>query len=72
VRLVCRARLRALKKGSRACARLSPGGLALGVPDLRFGSLLDEDGCPDGLEGRFASAEVAALAASVAVDDESE
>jgi hypothetical protein len=33
---------------------------------------VDEDGGPDGLERRFASPEVAALAPSVAVDDEPE
>ena len=33
---------------------------------------VDEDCGPDGLEGRFSSAEVAALACVVAVDDESE
>ena len=33
---------------------------------------VDEDGGPDDLEGRFTFSEVAALAPSVAVDDESE
>lgn len=33
---------------------------------------VDEDCGPDGLERRFSSAEVAALASVVAVDDESE
>ena len=33
---------------------------------------VDEDRGPGGLEGRFSSPEVAALACSVAVDDESE
>jgi hypothetical protein len=33
---------------------------------------VDEDGDPDGLEGRFSGPAVAAIAPSVAVDDESE
>jgi hypothetical protein len=64
---------------------MSPGGLFFG--SLISGRLVlcrvgpqdgcdrvevDEDGGPDGLERRFALPEVAALAPSVAVDDESE
>ena len=33
---------------------------------------VDQGGSPDGLEGRFSSSEVAAVACVVAVDDQSE
>ena len=58
---------------------------AVGLPDVRFAWLcrvgsqdgcdrveVDEDGGPEGLEGRFALPEVATLAALIAVDDGSE
>ena len=66
---------------------LSRGACDLGVGVRIFGRVLlcrvspeggsdrvkvDEDACPDGLEGRFSGAAVAALASPIAVDDESE
>ena len=71
---VVRIRGSALGGVSVACSSgfRRPGLCGLRPERCSDGVEVDQGGCPDGLEGRFSSSEVAAVACVVAVDDQSE